>query len=150
MAQSHCSLLVHVVFSTKDRAKDLDADLCPRLFGYIATVIDSKGAKAHMVGGGLEHVHVLFTLPASVTLADIVRAVKSNSSRWVHETFPKKRHFGWQAGYAAFSVSHSKFAEVYAYVRDQEDHHRRHAFEDELISLLKRNDVEYDERYLWS
>ena len=77
MPQSLCSLLVRVVFSTKDRAKDLDADLRPRLFGYIATVIDSKGAKAHIVGGGLEHVHVLLTWPASVTLADMVRLVKS-------------------------------------------------------------------------
>ena len=75
---------------------------------------------------------------------------KANSSRWTRETCPEKRHFGWQAGYAAFSVSHSKFSEVYAYIRDQEGHHGRHTYEDELLSLLKRNQVEYDERYLWS
>ena len=76
MAQSLCSLLVHVVFSTKDRAKDLDADLRPRLFGNIATLINDNGAKAHIVGGGLEHVHVLLSLTASITLADMVRVVK--------------------------------------------------------------------------
>ena len=124
--------------------------LRPRLFAYIATLINNNGGKAHIVGGGLEHVHVLLTQPPTVTLADMLRLVKANSSRWTRQTFPGKRHFSWQAGYAAFSVSHSKSSEIRAYIRDQEEHHRRHGYEDELVSLLKRNELEFDERYLWS
>ncbi len=110
----------------------LDAALRPRLFAYVATLINNNGGKAHIVGGGLEHVHVLLTLPPTATLADMLRLVKANSSRCTCETFPEKRHFAWQPGYAAFSVSHSKFSEAYEYIRGQEDHHRRHAYEDEL------------------
>jgi REP element-mobilizing transposase RayT len=150
MPQSLAAIFIHAVFSNKNRKKDLDAELRPRLFAYSAEVIKNKHAKAHIVNGGPEHVHILLSLPAALSLSDLLRIVKSNSSRWVHETFPNKRDFAWQAGYAAFSVSHSKFDDVFNYVRDQEQHHRRTPFEAELLSLLKRHELEYDERHLWS
>jgi len=120
MSQSLAAIFIHAVFSTRSRQKDLDAELRPRLFAYIAEVINNKSAKAHIVGGALEHVHILLSLPPALSLSDLLRIVKSNSSRWVRETFPNKREFGWQAGYAAFSVSQSKFDEDHNYVGDQE------------------------------
>ena len=116
----------------------------------MAEVTTNKGAKAHIVGGGLEHVHIVLSLPPALSLSDLLRTIKSNSSRWVHETIPNKPDFAWQAGYAAFSVSHSKFGDAYRYVRDQEKHHRHQPYETELVSLLKRHELEYDERYLWT
>ena len=75
--------------------------------------------------------------------------MKANSSRWIHEQFPQKRHFAWQRGYSAFSVSHSNLDSVYQYIVNQEEHHRRQSFEDELLSLLKKNELEFEEKYLW-
>lgn len=99
------------------------------------------------VGGGLDHVHVLLQYPASAKLAEIVTKLKSNSSRWMRERhYP---HFGWQNGYAAFSVSQSRAAEVAAYIRGQEERHKRVDFEDEFVSLLKRNEIRFQADRLW-
>ena len=79
-----------------------------------------------------------------------MRLVKTNSSRWVHRVFPAKRRFGWQAGYAAFSVSHSRFQEVFGYIQEQERHHEKVSFQQELLAFLERNEIEFDEANLWS
>lgn len=96
-----------------------------------------------------DHVHVYASIPATATLAEAVGAVKANSSRWVHETFPRLGAFAWQKGYGAFSVSKSAEQGVIAYIRTQEAHHRRRDFKQELLLLLEKHQVEYDERYLW-
>jgi REP element-mobilizing transposase RayT len=95
-----------------------------------------------------DHVHLLLWLPPSVAIAEAVRIVKTNSSRWVHQK-PGGRGFGWQRGYGAFSVSQSNAASVVKYIREQEKHHQRVTFQEEFISFLKKNGVPYDERYIW-
>ena len=79
-----------------------------------------------------------------------MRFVKGSSSRWVHQEFPARRSFGWQRGFAAFSVSRSRFRDVYRYIECQEEHHKKVSFQEELVAFLKRHQIEYDERYLWS
>jgi hypothetical protein len=79
----------------------------------------------------------------------LVRAVKANSSRWIHERWPELKAFAWQQGYGAFSVSHSAMAQVEKYIREQEEHHHRLSFEEEFLALLKRHNIEFDEHYLW-
>ena len=149
MAQTLTNIILHVVFSTKNRAKDLDHNLRGRLWPYISKILQNRGGRVYLVNGGLEHVHLLFRQPADRATSDLLRDVKANASRWIHKQFPQKRHFAWQRGYSAFSVSHSHLDGVYQYVASQEEHHRRQSFEDELLSLLKKNELEFEEKYLW-
>ena len=148
MGHTLTNVLVHVVFATKNREKTLTAAIRERLHAYLAQVANNQGARTYLVNGGLEHVHLLLRLPARRPLSDLVRDLKSNSSGWLRRELSP--NFSWQRGYSAFSVSHSNLSAVDEYIRNQEDHHRRHSYEEELTSLLKRNELEYDEGYLWS
>ena len=135
MGHTLTNVLVHVVFSTKNREKSLTAAVRKRLHAYIARVVNEEGGTANTVNGGLKHVHILMRLPATVTLAYLMRRIKGHSSRWLRSgPIPG---FAWQQGYSAFSVSYSRYDAVYAYIESQEDHHRRRTFEDELVSPPK-------------
>ncbi len=147
MSHTCSNVLVHVVFSTKNREKTLTAAVRKRRHAYLAKVVNDRGGTAHVVGGGLEHVHLLIRLPPRLSRADLMRRVKASSSTWVRRNFDPR--FGWQQGYSAFSVSFSQYRTVYDYIESQEEHHRRRSYETELLSLLKRNEIEYDERFLW-
>ena len=105
MPYSFASLLVHVVLSTKDRVSDLSPGLAARLFPYMAGIVRERKGVPLIINGPADHVHLLVRVPAMESIADLLRVVKTNSSRWVHEQFPEHRRFGWQAGYAAFTVS---------------------------------------------
>ena len=100
-------------------------------------------------GGTSDHAHLLISAHPQSSVADLMRCVKTNSSKWIHQTFPNLAAFAWQAGYAAFSVSHSNRAQVQSYIRQQEEHHRSMSFEEEFVEFLRRHGVHYDERYLW-
>lgn len=117
------------------------------LYPYLSSVARQKGATLLAVGGGLDHVHLLLDLRPTVAPADLVNALKSNSSRWVRSRFG--RHFAWQSGYAAFSVSKSVQATVAAYIENQEQHHKRVDFESEYVSLLKKNEIQFENDRLW-
>jgi REP element-mobilizing transposase RayT len=96
-----------------------------------------------------DHIHLFASLPSTITIADFVGVVKSNSSRWVHRSFPKRRAFAWQEGYGAFSVSKSEEDKVIRYILNQEHHHAKRNFKDEFLEFLHKYKIEYDERYLW-
>jgi putative transposase len=149
MGHSFSSLLTHVVFSTKDRRPQIDSELKERLFPYMSGILREVGAKTLIVNGPADHVHLLVRLPATKCLADVIRILKTNSSRWVHETFPHQKNFGWQTGYGAFSVSESNRDTVYNYIANQEEHHRKKSFQEEFITFLKKHGMEYEEKYLW-
>lgn len=147
MGDSFTNLLIHMVFSTKNRAKDLTSVVRAELYPYLGGLAREKSAKAYAIGGGLDHVHALLSVPPTIAPADLVSFLKSNSSRWMRGKF--NRHFTWQAGYGAFSVSQSKVPAVAAYIEGQEEHHKRVDFEDELVSLLKRNEIRFEAERLW-
>ncbi len=149
MPHSYTHLLMHVVFSTKDRARLIDAELREKLYPYMGGIIRELGGSALAFNGTADHTHLLLLLPAKTALADVMRVLKTNSSRWVHETWADRRAFGWQPGYSAFSVSQSVADDVLRYIENQEDHHHRKTFKEEFIALLERHGIEYDERYLW-
>lgn len=149
VAHSYTHLLSHVIFSTKDRTPCIDADLKSHLHPYIGGIVRELSGGAICINGPKDHVHLLIWLPGSLALADAMRVVKTNSSRWVHETWAARKGFAWQTGYAAFSVSRSNADEVRRYIDAQEEHHRKTTFEEELIAFPKRHGIEYDERYLW-
>jgi putative transposase len=149
MPHSFVHLLVHIIFSTKGRAADLTPEVSDRLFPYIGGIVRQLGAVPWIVNGPADHVHLLLKLPATASLAEVMRVVKANSSRWLHEQYPTRKHFGWQSGYAAFTVSASRANEVSNYIRSQQEHHRKLSFQEEFLMLLQKHGLEYDARDVW-
>ena len=123
MPQTYCQLLYHVVFGTKNRRASIDDDLRSRLHSYVGGVVREMQGNPLAINGITDHVHLLFSLPPSMSVAAALRVIKTNSSKWVHETHPHKS-FAWQSGYAAFTVSQSKRETVARYILRQEEHHR--------------------------
>ncbi len=149
MATSFVKVLVHVVFSTKQRTPFIDGALSTDLYPYMGGIIREKGATLLALGGMPDHVHALIRLKADLRLSDLVRAMKAGSSKWIHERPNPIPEFGWQTGYAAFSVSHSMEGSVRAYILNQETHHRRSTFEQELVTLLEKHEMEFKAEYLF-
>jgi REP element-mobilizing transposase RayT len=101
------------------------------------------------IGGVADHVHILLSLPSTLPLAKALQLIKGGSSKWVHDTFPEHRLFGWQVKYGAFSVSVSQLDKTIHYIKNQAEHHRRMTFQEEFVALLRKHRIAYDERYLW-
>ena len=150
MPQSLSNVLVHLVFSTKERQPFLSDDtLRMALHKYLAVVSAELRCPTITVGGVEDHVHMLARQARTITLAGWVRELKRTSSLWVKEGAEGSNIFQWQAGYGAFSVSQSQSAAVERYIARQATHHRRVNFQDEFRTLLDRHQIAYDERYLW-
>jgi hypothetical protein len=133
-SHTYSNLIAHCIYSTKDRALLIKPDFADRLHAY-------------MGGGVQDHVHQLFVYPPRLSVAEIMRTVKSNSSAWIREHF--NPDFRWQTNYTSLSVSESLVPEVKRYIAGQREHHRTMTFKEELIEFLKRNNIPYDERYIW-
>ena len=149
MPQSFACLHYHLIFSTKERAPLLVGDFPSRLYAYIGGVLRNEHGTLVAAGGMPDHVHLLVSLGRESSLSDVVRQIKSSSSRWIHETIPDLRRFAWQAGYAAFAVSYSHIDTVKRSIATQADHHRNVTFQEEFLAFLRRHDLEFEERYLW-
>jgi len=149
MAHTFTNLLSHVVFSTCGRAPFLVDGIRSDVHAYIGGIMRELKATPIVIGGTSDHVHLLTRVPADMTVADCMRVVKANSSRWLKQRWPERRTFAWQGGYGAFSVSESNRGAVIRYIEDQVQHHRRISFQDEYLALLKRHGVDFDERYIW-
>jgi REP element-mobilizing transposase RayT len=149
MPQSFACLHYHLIFSTKSRAPRIVPDLQPRLYEYLGGILHNHGGVLVAAGGMPDHVHLLVGLSREMAVAEAVRAVKANSSKWIHGTFAEQREFAWQNGYGAFTVSYSHLGQVRQYLAGQAEHHRRMTFQEEFLAFLKRHEIEYDERYIW-
>ena len=149
MAGKYLSLLVHFTWSTAGRQPWIGPSMRENLFSYMGGIMNNKKAKLISAGGMFDHIHLYASIPSTTSVADFVNVVKSNSSKWIHESFSKLRNFAWQEGYGAFSVSKSDELRVIRYVSNQEKHHQKRTFKQELITLLKMHEIEYDERFLW-
>ena len=142
-------ILLHVIFSTKRSACLITADLQPRLYAYIGGIVrDEKGTLLE-IGGMPDHVHLVTRFKADKSVSHMLQLIKANSSKWANERPEQNSRFSWQTGYAAFTVSESQVGAVRDYVRRQEEHHRISSFREELLTLLRKHEIEYDERYLW-
>ena len=148
MSQSYTCLCYHVIFATKGREPSITAEVQKRLYDYIGGIIKGENGYLLAVGGVADHVHLLIVLHPQSSVAEVMRLVKANSSKWVHETFPGKNRFTWQVGYGAFTVSFSNIDQVKQYIADQERHHRGATFDEEFVIFLERHKVQYDPRYL--
>jgi putative transposase len=140
---------VHLIFSTKNREPVLIPEIRTELQSYLAGVLREEGCPTLQVGGVADHVHLLFGLSRTRTVAQVVEQVKTSSSKWIKPRSAAFAEFHWQAGYGAFSVSQSNAGAVAQYIRSQEEHHRKVTFQEEYRRFLKRYQVEYDERYVW-
>ena len=149
MAHTFTSLLVHLVFSTSGRAPFLAGAIRPDVHAYLGGILRELHAAPIAIAGTADQVHILTRLPAGLAVADCMRVVKANSSRWLKERWPERRTFAWQGGYGAFSVSESRRGSVIRYIGDQTRHHHRISFQDEFLALLRNHGVEFDERYIW-
>jgi REP element-mobilizing transposase RayT len=148
MPSTHLSLHYHLVFSTKERIPSIIDDVRTRVHAYLGGIIRGLDGVPLEVGGTADHVHLLIGLKATHCLADVLRDLKGDSSKWIHSEL-RLPHFAWQEGYGAFTVSRSHLDSVREYVRGQEEHHRRHSFQDEYRAFLEKHEIEFDARYLW-
>jgi len=148
MPSTHLSLHYHLVFSTKERRPWIVSDWRDRLHAYLGGIVRGEGGVALAVGGTADHAHLLVRLRAIHRLADVVKHVKADSSRWVHEAL-SFTPFAWQEGYGAFTVSLAETGRLQRYIADQDVHHRTRSFQEEYIALLREHGVEFDEHYLW-
>ena len=149
MSHTFSNLLSHVVFSTKDRQPLIDLELKPRLLGYMNGIVKENGGKVLALNAMSDHLHMLWELRPSTSLADAMRVLKTNSSRWVTETRGTREPFAWQTGYAAFSVSRSNVPAVANYIDAQEQHHRKRTFHEEFVELLVKHGIAYDPKYVF-
>lgn len=149
MSQSLAKVYLHIVFSTKHREPILANDWREELFRVLGGTANNLGCQSLLVGGVVDHVHMLIALGRTITIADAVGKIKSTSSLWVNQTRGLPTPFHWQGGYGAFSVSQSNVETVREYIRRQPEHHARQSFQDELREWLRRYEMEWDERYVW-
>ena len=149
MAQSLSKILIHLVFSTKDRTPLLPQAPYTGLQGYAQGIF--KTQKCHLIemNNAADHVHILFDLHRTEALSNVVMHVKKGTSRWLKEQSRDFKNFDWQEGYGAFSVGRSQRDELVAYIQKQQQHHRRLSFQDEFRKFLDSYEIEYDERYVW-
>jgi putative transposase len=148
MPQSLARLLVHLVFSTKNRVPFLQSpQLRSEVHAYLTATLQAKDCEPVQVGGVADHVHLLFGLSRTISLANLVKDLKTSSTKMMREK--GHRDFSWQTGYGAFSVSESNKSAVISYIGDQEMHHRKMTFQEEIRAFLKKHSMRFDERYIW-
>jgi putative transposase len=145
MSHSYSNNYVHAVYSTKDRKNLIPPEFERRLYPFIAAVAREHDIALLAAGGMPDHTHLLFLLPATISLASAINTFKANSSRFMHE---QGLAFQWQNGYGAVSVSASLLEKVAAYIRGQREHHKKMTFEQEFVALLKKAGVSYDPKFV--
>ncbi len=150
MPQSLAKILVHTVFSTKDRRPYLrDPMLREELHGYLGGILSRLDCQPILVGGVEDHVHLLCALARTCAAADMVKEVKRGSTLWLRTKSQDLRDFSWQNGYGSFSIGFSQIRSARDYIAGQEAHHRKASFQEEFRQLLRRYEIEFDERYVW-
>ncbi len=148
MSDSYTILIYHFIFSTKERRALITPDKEVRLYEYMGGIVRELGGISLELNGTEDHVHLLAKLRPDKAVSDVLRELKSNATGWMHEVFPSLKNFSWQRGYGAFTVSQSNVEAVRQYIRRQKEHHIKISFREELIKILKANQINYDERFV--
>jgi putative transposase len=149
MPQSLSNILIHLIWSTKDRHPWLEHDLREKTHAYIAGIVRQCDCEAYRVGGVSDHVHLAVRLTRTISVANLVREVKTASSKWIKLQNPALKDFSWQQGYGVFSIGMSQKDALLNYIDAQEEHHRTRTFQEEYRAFLIKYGIEYDERYVW-
>ena len=143
------NLLFHIIYSTKYRKPAIRPDWEDDLYGYIGGLVRDRKGTLLKIGGVENHVHLLAKLSPTIAISDVLRMIKTNSSKWINERADVTRKFEWQSGYAAFSVSESQMPSVADYIANQAEHHRKKTFEEEYLAILQKHNIVVDMRYLF-
>ena len=149
MANTYSCLNYHFIFSTKNREPWIVPDIEQRVWAFIGGIARTHKMTALQVGGIEDHIHALIIAPPTIAPFQIAQYLKGGSSKWIHEEFLTLPNFGWQDGYAAFTVSKSQIPSVISYIQNQREHHRKKTFQEEYLEYLRQNGIDYDERYVW-
>lgn len=149
MAGTYSQLYIQVVFAVSGRRNLIHPAWKDELHKYMAGIIQGKGQKSIIVNGMPDHIHAFIGLKPSMAISDLVRDIKNNSSNFINDRKWVEGKFAWQEGYGAFSYSRRDMGNVYNYILNQEEHHRRKSFREEYLDFLNEFEVEFDERYLF-
>ena len=149
MPQSLSSVLVHLIFSTKNRWPFITPKIEKELHPYMASIFRALKSPSLTIGGCDDHVHILFSLARTINIAELVEEVKTDSSKWIKTKSLDFRKFQWQRGYGAFSIGQSQVPALKRYIARQRIHHQRVTFQDEYRKFLESYGIAYDERYVW-
>jgi putative transposase len=149
MPQSHAAILVHIIFSTKNRQPLIQPEIESELYPYMSTICQSANSPAILINGTMDHLHLLVKLGRKTAIADLVEEIKSSSSGWIKKKGRQYEGFYWQSGYGAFSIGQSGVPSLKKYIANQKEHHRVKTFQEEYREFLKKYEMEYDERYVW-
>jgi REP element-mobilizing transposase RayT len=149
MGRTYTALTYHLIFSTKYRRKTIRPEFQEKLYQYIGGIIREKDGTLLEIGGVEDHVHMMTGFPPNISVSDMLRFIKSNSSGWVNETIKPRTKFAWQPGYGAFTVSHSQKPTLRRYIQTQEQHHQTKSFQDEFIQILVAHEIEYDPKFVF-
>jgi putative transposase len=149
MPQSLAKILIHSTFSTKNRANLITPDIEDELYPYIHAILENKGSKLITGNGTSNHIHLLFSMGKSIDISKLIGEIKRSSSLWIKEKGPEFKGFYWQEGYGAFSICQREVSALSKYIHHQKEHHAMRGFKDEFRELLKDNEMDYDERYVW-
>ena len=151
MTQSLSNILVHIVFSTKQRTSWLNPEICAELYPYIAQILKTKNTHPYRIGGTADHIHILCRLVKTISISALIEEIKTSTSKWIKT---KKNFdlndFHWQNGYGVFSISPGHLDIVTTYIANQLEHHKKTTFQEEFLLLLKKYKINYNEKYLWN
>lgn len=149
MANTYHQMYIQAVFAVKYRAAVIEKNWEADLFAVIGNLINETECKTILVNGVEDHVHCFFGLKPSVSVSDVMKNAKAKSSKWINESGLLKHRFEWQRGFGAFSYSHSHIDDVFKYIKNQQEHHKKESFRVEYIKMLEAFGVEYDEQYIF-
>ena len=149
MPQSLAKVYVHIVFSTKHHEPFISKEIKDELYSYLAGILIKHNSDVIKINGIENHIHILCTLHRTISIAKILEEIKKSSSKWIKTKKDIWAKFGWQDGYGIFSVDEKSLNSMINYIENQEEHHKKISFKEELLKFLKMYNIEYDERYLW-
>jgi REP element-mobilizing transposase RayT len=150
MANTYSQLYIHIVFAVKGRQNLISENWKDEIYKYITGIVTNKGQKVISINGMPDHIHILIGLKPDKSISDLVRDIKSNSSKFINDKKWSDGKFEWQTGFGAFSYSHSQLTNVINYIQRQEEHHKTKTFKEEYIEFLQLFNIEFKDEYLFS
>lgn len=148
MGNTYYNLVYHVIFSVKERRRLIDKDIESRLYSYIVGIAKINNFFIKEINGDKDHLHILLSLKTDMPISKAVKHIKAGSSKWIHENFANMQEFSWQVGYGVFTVSTSQISIIQNYIKNQKQHHKKIDFLEEYKNFLKKNNIDFDEKYL--
>ncbi len=149
MANTFSKIYIHIVFSVKGRENLIRTNWKDELYKYICGIVNGNKQKVYAIGGMPDHIHLLISIKPDISVSELVKDIKINSTKWINIKNMVPGKFQWQEGFGAFSYAHSQLDVVINYINNQEQHHSRKSFKDEYLEMLEKFKIEFDDQYLF-